>query len=89
MSLTLIDKDAITRAIAVCRAESAARAKLIDSKLRDEKWESAAQFASYSAQNRCLRLQPWQSPRRPPPSRSAARQGKAASVVAKKSRPHT
>jgi hypothetical protein len=38
------------------------RAKQIDNMLADEPWESVAQFASYSAQNRNLGLMPWQNP---------------------------
>ena len=45
-----------------CRAEGAARAKQLDSKLRDEPWKEVAQFASYCAQGRALDLMPWQSP---------------------------
>ena len=57
-----VDRDALERALVACRAESAARAKQLDSKLRDEPWEEVAQFASYCAQGRALDLMPWQSP---------------------------
>jgi hypothetical protein len=57
-----IDKDAMERAIEAARAESAARATQIDSKLQDESWERVAQFASYCVQGRVLNLQPWQKP---------------------------
>ena len=57
-----IDGDALKRALVACRAESSARAKQLDSKLRDEPWEEVAQFASYCAQGRALDLMPWQSP---------------------------
>ena len=57
-----IDRDALERALVACRAESAARAKQLDSKLHDEPWEEVAQFASYCAQGRALDLMPWQSP---------------------------
>jgi hypothetical protein len=57
-----IDRAALERALVTCRAESAARATQIDSKLRVEKREDVAEFASYCAQGRALNLQPWQSP---------------------------
>jgi hypothetical protein len=57
-----IDRNALERALVACRAESAARAKQLDSKLRDEPWEEVAQFASYCVQGRALDLMPWQSP---------------------------
>jgi hypothetical protein len=57
-----IDLNALERALVACRAEGAARAKQLDSKLRDEPWEEVAQFASYCAQGRALDLMPWQSP---------------------------
>ena len=57
-----IDRNALERALVACRAEGAARAKQLDSKLRDEPWEEVAQFASYCAQGRALDLMPWQSP---------------------------
>ncbi|SRR5258705_8493136 len=57
-----IDRDALERALAACRAESAARAKQLDSKLASEPWERVAQFASYCVQGRALDLPPWQSP---------------------------
>ena len=44
------DHDALTRATAACRAESAARAKQIDGMLADQSWERVARFASFSAQ---------------------------------------
>jgi hypothetical protein len=60
--MTPIDQDALTRAIAACRAQSAARAEQIDSMLAVEPRGRVAQFAAYSSQNRSLNLQPWQSP---------------------------
>jgi hypothetical protein len=57
-----IDRDALERALAACRAQDAGRAWQIDSKLASEPWEDVAAFAAYSAQNRSLRLPPWQGP---------------------------
>jgi hypothetical protein len=60
--MTPIDRNALERALVACRAESAARAKQIDSKLASESWEDVAEFAAYCAQGRALDLMPWQSP---------------------------
>ena len=60
--MTPIDRDALERAIAACRAQDAGRAKQIDSMLSDEPWEQVARFAAYSAQIDSLGLMPWQSP---------------------------
>jgi hypothetical protein len=57
-----IDKAALTRAMAACRAQGAASARQLDAKLAAEPWETVARFASYSAQIASLGLQPWQDP---------------------------
>jgi hypothetical protein len=54
------DHDAFTRALALCRAEDAGRARQIDAKLADEPWEDVARFAASCCQSKSLRLQPWQ-----------------------------
>jgi hypothetical protein len=59
--LDAIDRDALERSIAVCRAESPARAKQIDSMLQDTPWERVGVFAASCAQSRSLDLMPWQS----------------------------
>jgi hypothetical protein len=61
-TLTQIDRDALTRALAACRAEDAGRAKQIDSMLAREPWEQVAVFAASCVQSRSLGLMPWQSP---------------------------
>jgi hypothetical protein len=60
--LTPADEDALTRAVAVTRAEDPGRAKQIDSMLADESWQSVAVFAATCAQSRSLNLAPWQLP---------------------------
>jgi hypothetical protein len=57
-----IDRDALTRALAACRAESAARAQQIFDMLSSRPWETVAKFASYSSQIESLGLPPWQDP---------------------------
>ncbi len=59
--MTETDQDALERALVACRAESAARAKQIDSMLIDRPWERVAVFAASCAQSRSLGLQPWQT----------------------------
>ena len=48
--ISVVDRDALQRSLIACRAESRARSRQIDAKLRHEPWERVAQFASYSAQ---------------------------------------
>src|SRR5712671_2701661 len=62
MSQSRIDRDALERAVAACRARDEASRRQIDSKLSREPWQDVAEFASYSAQNSSLGLMPWQSP---------------------------
>lgn len=59
--ITDTDRDAMTRAIAAARRESATRRKQIDAKLRKEPWEVVGRFAAFSAQIESLHLQPWES----------------------------
>ena len=61
-TLTPADEDALTRALAVTRAEDAGRLRQIDSMLADESWQSVAVFAATCAQSCSLNLAPWQSP---------------------------
>ena len=60
--LTEVDRDALTRALAECRAESPGRAAQIAAKLKDESWESVARFAAYYCQTQNLHLTPWEVP---------------------------
>ena len=60
--MTRTDKAALTQALEICRAESPGRVKQIKAKLRDEGWESTAEFASAHCQREALSLLPWQSP---------------------------
>jgi hypothetical protein len=57
-----IDREALTRALALTRAESPGRARQIDLMLKDRPWLQVAQFASYCCQCENLQLKPWQSP---------------------------
>jgi hypothetical protein len=58
--MTPTDKVALERALVACRAQSAARAKQIDDKLRDEPWSEVAEFAAGFIQSKNLGLMPWQ-----------------------------
>ena len=60
--MTPTDKDALTRAIVAARAESAGRAKQLDSMLTDRPWQEVAEFAAHCVQGRTLGLMPWQMP---------------------------
>lgn len=60
--ISAVDRDALQRSLIACRAESRARSRQIDAKLRHEPWERVAQFASYSAQIESLGLSPYQDP---------------------------
>ena len=62
MNQTEIDRDALTRALAMCRAENPGRAAQIDSMLTDRPWKEVASFAANCSQTRSLDLMPWQSP---------------------------
>jgi hypothetical protein len=61
MTLTDLDRDALTRALVACRSESAARSRQLDAKLQAEPWERVARFAAYSVQIDALRLEPWET----------------------------
>jgi hypothetical protein len=58
--MTRADKDALTRALDLARAESPAEARRIDTMIRERGWQSAAEFAAYGLQDRALRLRPWE-----------------------------
>jgi hypothetical protein len=60
--LTEADIEALTRAIELAQAESAATRQQIDAMLRSRTWEEVARFAAYCCQDRALRLKPWMSP---------------------------
>jgi hypothetical protein len=61
--LCAVDRDALERAIAICRMKKspAAREQLEDM-LKIRPWFDAATFAAYSCQCDALHLKPWQSP---------------------------
>lgn len=57
-----IDRDALTRAIAMLRLESPGRSRQIDDKLAEEPWENVAEWCAYCCQCDTVRLRPWQTP---------------------------
>ena len=59
--MTKADKDALERALTMCRAEPD-RAEQIASMLADRSWWDVATFAAYHCQNRALKLKPWEDP---------------------------
>jgi hypothetical protein len=62
MALKQVDREALTRAIALARAESPARARQIDAMLAERRlWLRVAAFAAYGCQCDALHLKPWQS----------------------------
>ena len=54
------DRLALKLAVEVARRESPARARQIDSMLRDRPWREVAEFAAGCCQSRSLRLKPWE-----------------------------
>ena len=57
-----LDRAALTQALAMCRAESDARAWQINSMLEDRPWAEVARFAASCCQSRSLHLEPWSLP---------------------------
>lgn len=58
--LTDVDRDAMTRAIEMCRSENKGRRHKIDQKLKDEKWRRVGRFcpsAVHSSNEKSLLLQ--------------------------------
>lgn len=60
--LSRVDREALTRAIELARAESAAQRQQIDEMLKSDGWRRSARFASYACQDAALNLRPWQTP---------------------------
>ena len=56
-----IDKEALTRALELTKAEPE-RAEQLESMLKDRSWEEVAQFAAQHQQRKNLRLKPWEIP---------------------------
>jgi hypothetical protein len=56
------DLGALTRAIAIDRAESTDHARQIDALLKSEPWQDVGKFCAYRCQVRALNLQPGQIP---------------------------
>lgn len=57
-----LDREAVTRAIAMLRLESPGRSQQIDDKLASEPWESVARWCAYCCQCDTLHLKIYQSP---------------------------
>ena len=62
MRLSRIDREALTRALKMARAESEQERGHIDRVLAQDGWQRAAETASYHCQGTRLRLRPWQPP---------------------------
>jgi hypothetical protein len=59
--LTDVDRDAMTRAIAITRKESPARAAQIFDMLSSRPFERVGRFAAFSCQVDALKLTPWET----------------------------
>jgi hypothetical protein len=59
--LSALDRDALERAMAAARAESAGRSQQLDELLQQESWVEVASFAATIAQTRALDLMPWET----------------------------
>lgn len=60
--LSVVDREALERAIELARAESAAQRQQIEDMLATRGWERTARFAAYCCQDAALNLRPWQTP---------------------------
>jgi hypothetical protein len=61
--LTAIDRDALERAIQLCRSESPRRAQQIDAQFsRGQSWAEIAKTCAFRLQLDALRCTPWQFP---------------------------
>ncbi|MBR0809345.1 hypothetical protein JQ636_37940 [Bradyrhizobium japonicum] len=58
--ISAIDRDALSRAVIACRAQSNSRRRQIDAMLADpnRSWESVAKFCAFSSQIESLGLKP-------------------------------
>jgi hypothetical protein len=62
MRLSRIDREALTRALKMARAESEAERERFDREVAQRGWQHAAEAAAYHCQDRALKLRPWQPP---------------------------
>jgi len=60
--LSDVDREALTRALEMARAESEEERKHIDRVLAEDGWQQAAETAAYHCQDARLHLRPWQPP---------------------------
>ena len=61
-ALSEVDREALTRAIEVAKAESAQQRAQIENMLKQRDWLRVARFAAYCCQDRALALELWQVP---------------------------
>jgi hypothetical protein len=60
--LSNVDREALTRAIELAKAESPAQRQQIENMLAKDGWDETARFAVYCCQDRRLKLKPWEMP---------------------------
>src|SRR5690348_14246500 len=61
-TLSKADLNAMARAIDQVRQRGGEHKRQIEQKLREDPWEQVGSFASYSCQDRALKLRPWMTP---------------------------
>jgi hypothetical protein len=61
-NLTPVDREGLTRALAMARAQSEEEREHFDEMLSREGWQEVAHAAAYACQCRTLKLKPWQAP---------------------------
>jgi len=57
-----VDREALTRALEMARAESAQERERFDREITERGWQWAAETAAYHCQDSALKLRPWQPP---------------------------
>jgi hypothetical protein len=62
MRLSPVDREALTRALKMARAESDLERERFDREVAERGWQHAAETAAYHCQDTALRLKPWQPP---------------------------
>src|SRR5262249_26095265 len=62
MKLSPVDREALERALATAKAESAQERDRFDREVAERGWQWAAETAAYHCQDSALKLRPWQPP---------------------------
>jgi hypothetical protein len=62
MRLSPVDREALTRALKMARAESDLERERFDREVAERGWQHAAETAAYHCQDAALKLRPWQTP---------------------------